>query len=252
MATETWLQKLWKQLVVQYESTDPAEMAVMMKRAMTDDNSSVLYRVQSVKINSHYEGLVNTRPAIQRKLEHDKCIVDHKFRPEKRYAFMHKHGGAATWWYTPIVHGGKNIVVPTSQLTKMENTRIKQTQQCLNNINKSKSRNKPRTSRKKGQAPTVERCVKSTKPYTPTPIVFECEGYKSTPNGMEKMLTGDVETLFIQCVMLVVHTSRLQYRLTTLQREFGASLYEARTSLGDTFKGKLKNLLVWARSLPRC
>ena len=95
--------KLWKQLVVQYDSTDPAEMAVMMKRAMTDDNSSVLYRVQSVTINSHYEGLVNTRPAIQRKLEHDKCIVDHKFRPEKRYAFMHKHGGAATWWYTPIV-----------------------------------------------------------------------------------------------------------------------------------------------------
>ena len=116
------------------------------------------------------------------------------------------------------MHGGKNIVVPTSQLTKMESTRIKQTQQCLNNINKPKSRNKPRTSRKKGQAPTVERCVKSTKPYTPTPIVFECEGYKFTPSWMEKMLTGDVETLFIQWVMLVVHTSRLQYRCTALQR----------------------------------
>ena len=49
MATETWLQKLWKQLVAQYASTDPAEMAVIVKRAMPDDNSIVLYRVQSVR-----------------------------------------------------------------------------------------------------------------------------------------------------------------------------------------------------------
>ena len=84
------------------------------------------------------------------------------FRPEKRYAFMHKKGGAANWWYTPIVYGGKDIVVPTSQLTKMEGTRIKQTRQCLNNINKRESNSNPKTSRKTGQASTVVRKAKST------------------------------------------------------------------------------------------
>ena len=98
----------------------------------------------------------------------------------------------------------------------------------------------------------MEKKAKSKKPYIPTPIVFECEGYRSTHDGMERMITGDVETLFVQCVILVVHTSRLQYRLTTLQRAYGTSLYKARSSLGDTFEGKLEYLLVWAKGLPRC
>ena len=78
---------------------------------------------------------------------------------------MHKKGGAANWWYTPIVYGGKDIVVPTSQLTKMENTRIKQTQQCLNNTQKREPNSKPRTSKKTRHASTVVKNAKSTKPY---------------------------------------------------------------------------------------
>ena len=121
----------------------------------------------------------------------------------------------------------------------------------INNTQKREPNSKPRTSKKTRQSSTVVKNAKSTKPYIPTPMVFECEWYRSTQDGMERMITGDVETLFVQCVMLVVHTSRRQYRLTTLQRAYGASLYKARSSLGDTFEGKLKNLLVWAKKLTK-
>ena len=66
MATEVWLQKLWQQLVVNYDTSDPAVIATAMKHGMADTNSSVLYRVQSVSINRHYEGLVQQRPAYER------------------------------------------------------------------------------------------------------------------------------------------------------------------------------------------
>ena len=77
MATEVWLQKLWQQPVVNYDTRDPAVIATAMTHGMADTNSSVLYRVQSISINRHYEGLVQQtrRPTVLRKVDHDQCIM---------------------------------------------------------------------------------------------------------------------------------------------------------------------------------
>ena len=67
MATEVWLQKLWLELICNYGTDDPKRMAAEMMQAMTDNNSSVLYRVQSIhvthimKAKSQLLNLENTR-----------------------------------------------------------------------------------------------------------------------------------------------------------------------------------------------
>ena len=93
MSTETWLQTLWHQLVVQYNTSDTKLMATTMQRQMAIGESSCLYRIQSIRENKHYEGLVQDRPAGLRSKEHDTAIMDWRSRSELRYRYMFGKGG---------------------------------------------------------------------------------------------------------------------------------------------------------------
>ena len=249
MATEVWLQKLWLELICNYGTDDPKRMAAKMKQAMTDNNSSVLYRVQSIQVNSHYEGMVESRPAIQRKQEHDQCISDWKFRPEHRYQYMHKHGKAASWWFIPVVYGG--IKVPKSQLLKLENTRIKSNQQCLNHNPKRKSNSRREKSVKTVQPATITTI--GPKPvYKPKPMHLKVEGYYEANGKLEFVTSGDLIEMLLQCCIIMVHTSRLQYQFTSLLRTIGRSIYEAKASANHSFRGTLTHTLKWAAKLPHC
>ena len=134
MATETWLQTLWQQLVVQYETTDTKLMAGIMQRQMAIGNSSCLYRIQAVTHNKHYEGLVQDRPAGLRSREHSTAIIDWQSRSELRYKYMFGKGGPGAWWFIPIVCSNPGTVVPLRQLEKLEKQRICQTQHSLNTL----------------------------------------------------------------------------------------------------------------------
>ena len=115
MSTESWLQTLWPQLIVQYDTTDTKLMAMMMQRQMAIGGSSCLYRLQAIRENRHYEGLVQERPAGLRSREHNTATIDWQSRSELRYRYMFGKGGPGAWWFIPIVCSDPGTVHGTSQ-----------------------------------------------------------------------------------------------------------------------------------------
>ena len=58
--------------------------------------------------------------------------------------------------------------------------------------------------------------------------------------------------MLLQCCIIMVHTSRLQYQLTSLLRTIGRSVYKAKASANHSFRGTLTHTLKWAAKLPNC
>ena len=259
MATEVWLQKLWQQLVVNYDTSDPAVIATAMKHGMADTNSSVLYRVQSVSINRHYEGLVQQRPAVLRKVEHDQCIMGYKLRSEARYPYMFKHGKAASWWFVPMVCAEHGVVVPLDQLEQMENSRINMTQQSLNKMG---NYSKPKRSVRNTSKPTAkaEATITATPKdavvprilYRPSPMYLTVEGIFLDEGVPRIEKSGDIVDMLIIATIVIAHTSRLQYSFTALKRKYGKSVFKIKTSLGLSFQGELSTALRWVKKLNPC
>jgi len=141
--------------------------------------------------------------------------------------------------------------VPKSQLLKLENTRIKSNQQCLNHNPKRKSNSRREKSVKTVQPATIT--TVDPKPiYKPKPMHLKVEGYYEANGELEFVTSGDLIEMLLLCCIIMVHTSRLQYQFTSLLRMIGHSIYEATASANHSFRGTLTHTLKWAAKLPNC
>ena len=76
-------------------------MAAAMMVVMTGQNSSILYHLISFDTDKQYVGLVEERPGILRAKEHWTNIEIGASEPY--YVGMKKTGGAAAWYFIPVV-----------------------------------------------------------------------------------------------------------------------------------------------------
>ena len=161
---------------------------------------------------------------------------------------MYKHGKAASWWFVPVVHT-RGVVAPKLQLLQLKNTRTKSTQQCLNHNPKRKS-NSRRHATDQSVQPATDPTIGPKPRYKPKPMQFKVEGYYEANGAMEFITSGDMIQMLLQCCIVMIHTSRLQYPITASLRTIGQSTYKAKASTNHSFIGTLKNTLKWAARLP--
>ena len=95
-------------------------MAHAMTKVMTQPQSSILYSLISFSNSTVYDGMVQERPGTARMTEHATATSD-KHPVELKYRGMRAAGGAAAWYFIPVVAGA---AVPKRQLAQLEDIEI--------------------------------------------------------------------------------------------------------------------------------
>ena len=109
---EKWISRLWLRLRVQWNTTNTKRMAQAMTTVMTQPQSSILYSLISFSNSTIYDGMVQERPGTARMTEHAAATSD-THPVELKYRGMRAAGGAAAWYFIPVVAGA---AVPKRQL----------------------------------------------------------------------------------------------------------------------------------------
>ena len=104
-----------------------------MMKVMTQPNSSILYNLVSFSNSTVYDGMVQERPGTARMTEHATATSD-THPVELRYRGMKAAGGAAAWYFMPVVAGA---AVPKRQLAALEDIEIGSHLNSWNNAGKS-------------------------------------------------------------------------------------------------------------------
>ena len=121
---EKWISRLWRRLRVQWNISNTKRMAQAMMVVMTRPNTSILYSLVSFEHSTVYNGLVQDRPGTARTTEHSAATSD--TNPEElKYRGMKAAGGAAAWYFIPVVGGA---TVPKRQLETLEMWRLARNQ----------------------------------------------------------------------------------------------------------------------------
>ena len=117
---EKWIHRLWQRLHVQWSTASTKSMARRMKKVMAQSDSSIMYSLSIFDHSAVYDGLVRERPGIARMTEHSTATSD--TNPiEHKYRGMKAAGGAAAWYFIPVVGGP---VLHIRQLLALEDTEI--------------------------------------------------------------------------------------------------------------------------------
>ena len=117
---EKWIHRLWQRLCVQWSTASTKSMAQRMTKVTTQSESSILYSLISFDHSTVYDGLVRERPGIARMTEHSTATSDTN-PVEQKYRGMKAAGGAAAWYFIPVVGGP---VLPMRQLMALEDMEI--------------------------------------------------------------------------------------------------------------------------------
>ena len=117
---ENWIIRLWRRLRVQWSTSSTKSMARRMKKVMTQSGSSILYSLFSVDHSTVYDSLIRERPGIACMTEHSTATSDTN-PVEQNYRGMKAAGGAAAWYFIPVVGGP---VLPIRQLMALEDQEI--------------------------------------------------------------------------------------------------------------------------------
>ena len=91
-----------------------------MKMAMAQSDSSTLYSLVSFDHSTVYAGLVQERLGIARMTEHSTATSDTN-PVEQKYQGTKAAGGAAAWYFIPVVGGP---VLPIRQLMALEDQEL--------------------------------------------------------------------------------------------------------------------------------
>ena len=130
---EKWISRLWLRLRVQWNTTNTIRMAKAMMKVMTQPHSSIMYRLVSFSNSTVYDGMVQERPGTARMTEHATATSD-KHPVELKYRGMKAAGGAAAWYFIPVVAGA---AVPKRQLAAFEDIEIGSHQNSWNRAGKN-------------------------------------------------------------------------------------------------------------------
>ena len=195
---------------------------------MTRPNTSVMYSLVSVEHSTVYDGLVQDRPGTARMTEHSTATSDTN-PVELKYRGMKAAGGAAAWYFIPVVGGA---AVPKRQLETLENVEIGSHPNSWNNVGK-KHRPKLRQN-------TPHR-LKATQSRTTRVVRFETY----TLQGGQITLETDSD-LLVQAKRFLLHSSRAHIRTGTA-RKYGRSETTATVLLSsDSHTGTLRSAMRWA------
>ena len=102
-------------------------MAQAMMAVMTRSNTSIVYSLESFTYthSTVYDSLVQEQPGTARMTKHStacQAIATSDSNPvELKYRGMKAAGGAAAWYFMPVVGGA---AVPNRQLGSLENVEI--------------------------------------------------------------------------------------------------------------------------------
>lgn len=99
-AAEPWLRDEWKRMCKQYRTHDPRRMARTIKQVMTNSGSSCLYQLMSPSCRKKYIGLVHSRPANKRQVEHLAELAA-SISSDAKYNGMRKQDPAHRWLFLP-------------------------------------------------------------------------------------------------------------------------------------------------------
>ena len=153
-------------------------MAQAMMVVMTRPNTSILYSLVSFEHSTVYNGLVQDRPGTARTTEHSAATSD--TNPEElKYRGMKAAGGAAAWYFIPVVGGA---TVPKRQLETLENVEIGS---HLNSWNNAGKKHRPKLRQHTPHSLKV--------PHCPSTRVVRFEAY--TPQGGQMTLETDSDLL---------------------------------------------------------
>ena len=165
-------------------------MATTMLVVMTRPSTSILYSLVSSAHSTVYDGLVQDRPGTARMTEHSAATSDTN-PVELKYRGMKAAGGAAAWYFIPVVGGA---AVPKRQLETLENVEIGSHSNIWNNAG--------RKHRPKLRAETRPHRLKAA--HSSTTRVVRFEAY--TLQGGQMTMEADSDML-VQSKRFLPHSS---------------------------------------------
>ena len=224
---EKWISRLWLRLRVQWNTTNTKRMAQAMTTVMTQPQSSILYSLISFSNSTIYDGMVQERPGTARMTEHATATSD-THPVELKYRGMRAAGGAAAWYFIPVVAGA---AVPKRQLAQLEDIEIGSHHKSWNKVGKN---DRPhlralRLHRHKAEKPTTR--------------IVRLESY--IVDGGKLTLETDTDRLAMSDTFML-HSSRARLR-TGQTRKYGRSETTATVLLSsDIHTGTLRSAMRWA------
>ena len=120
-----WLQALWRRMKDQYRTNDVVIIARQWQTLMREQSrASLIYQMVSFDTATGYVGQVAYREqTYERMVEHWRGIRDYDYNGEAKYAFMHRQGGAGSWFFVPYIFCMSSV--PKQILSKLEQQEIR-------------------------------------------------------------------------------------------------------------------------------
>ena len=192
---------------------------------MTRPNTSILYSLVSFAHSTVYDGLVQDRARTTRMTEHSTTTSDSN-PVELKYRGMKAAGGAAAWYFIPVVGGA---AAPKRQLETLENVKIGSHSNSWNNAGK---KHRPKLRANKFHRPKA--------PHGHTTRVGRFEAY--TLQGGQMTTNADSDML-VQSKRFLLHSSQAHIRTGTA-RKYGRSETTTTALLSsDSHTGTLKSAM---------
>jgi hypothetical protein len=120
-ARETWARGIFTRLCNQFCVDTAVDLASSLSVCMTR-NDSIVYIGFNLQVKRAYYGMVHERSPHERWQEHWRAVMQHSANlaseTERKYAFMARHGGAASWLFLPYISCGQ--VIPRHRLHSLE------------------------------------------------------------------------------------------------------------------------------------
>ena len=173
-----------------WNTSDTKRMAQAMMLVMTRPNTGILHSLVSFTHSTVYDSVVQDRPGTAQMTEHSKAISESN-PVGLKYRGMKAAGGAAAWYFIPVVGG---TAVPKRQLESLQNVEIGSHSNSWNNAGK---KHRPK--------------LRANKPHRPkalhshTTRVVRFEAY--TLQGGQ-MTMGTDSDMLVQSKRFLLHSSR--------------------------------------------
>ena len=161
-----------------------------MMVVMARPNTSILYSLVSFTHSTVYDGLVQDRPGAARMTEHSTATSDSN-PVELKHRGMKAAGGAAAWYFIPVVGGA---AVPKRQLETLEDVEIGSHSNSWNNAGK---KHRPGLRANKPHRP------KAPHSHTTRAVRFEA----CTVQGGQMTIKTD-SVMLVQSKRFLLHSSR--------------------------------------------
>ena len=100
-----WLQALWRRMKDQYRANKVGIIARQWQTLTREKSqASLMYQMVSFDTATGCVGQVAYREhTYERTVEHWRRIRDYDYNGEAKYAFIHRHGGAGSWFFVAYI-----------------------------------------------------------------------------------------------------------------------------------------------------